>query len=270
MGYGSDRERFEQWWPADYHLVGKDILRFHAVYWPAMLMAAGEAPPKCVFAHGWLMVGGEKMSKTRLNQIAPGDLVKVFGSDGVRYHFLRDQSFGPDGDFSYEGMVARYNADLANNFGNLASRVLNMAVNYLGGVSPEEREDGPLRDEAVAALEGLTQGMTRLDFSGGFGAVWDLIRATNAYIEDRQPWALHKAGEAGKVAAALGDCLEALRLVCLLASPLIPRAAGELWRRLGLEGGPEDQRLPEAAAWGSMPAGLRLERGQALFPRLEG
>ncbi|HEV7863762.1 MAG TPA: methionine--tRNA ligase, partial [Acidimicrobiia bacterium] len=119
MGYGSDRERFEHFWPVDYHLVGKDILRFHAVYWPAMLMAAGEAPPKCVFAHGWLLVGGEKMSKTRLNQIAPGDLVATFGSDGVRYHFLRDQNFGPDGDFSYEAMVARFNADLANNFGNL-------------------------------------------------------------------------------------------------------------------------------------------------------
>jgi methionyl-tRNA synthetase len=269
MGYGSDRARFERLWPVDYHLVGKDILRFHAVYWPAMLMAAGEAPPKCVFAHGWLLVSGEKMSKTKLNQIAPADLVATFGSDGFRYHFLRDQSFGPDGDFSYEAMVARYNADLANNFGNLASRVLNMAVNYLEATSPAEREDGPLRDAAQAAFEGLTAAMTRLDFGGGFGAVWDLIRATNAYIEDRQPWARHKAGETGKVAAVLGDCLEALRLICLLASPLIPNAARELWRRLGLPGRPEDQRLPEAAAWGSMPAGLRLERGPALFPRLE-
>ncbi|MGH9268001.1 MAG: class I tRNA ligase family protein, partial [Acidimicrobiales bacterium] len=148
MGYGSDRERFEHLWPVDYHLVGKDILRFHAVYWPAMLMAAGEAPPKCVFAHGWLLVGGEKMSKTRLNQIHPADLVATFGSDGFRYHFMRDQSFGPDGDFSYEAMVARYNADLANNFGNLANRVLTMAASYLGGVSPDTREDGPLRRQA--------------------------------------------------------------------------------------------------------------------------
>src|SRR5207245_1400089 len=161
-----------------------------AVYWPAMLMAAGEAPPKCVFAYGWLMVGGEKMSKTRLNQIAPGGLVTTFGSDGVRYHFLRDQNFGPDGDYSYEAMVASYNADLG-------------------------------------------------------------------------PWALPKAGDSAAVAAALGDCLETLRIVTLLASPLIPDAAGELWRRLGLPGSPEDQRLPGAAAWGGMPAGLPLERGPA-------
>ena len=132
----TDPERFAYRWPVDYHLIGKDILRFHAVYWPAMLMAAGLPLPECVFAHGYLLVGGEKMSKTSLNQIAPADLVAEFGIDGFRYHFLTDQRFGPDGDFSYEGMVARYNADLANNFGNLANRVLNMAVNYCGGVVP--------------------------------------------------------------------------------------------------------------------------------------
>ncbi len=133
VGYATDDARFAKWWPVDYHLVGKDILRFHAVYWPAMLMAAGLEPPRCVFAHGWLLVGGEKMSKTRLNQIAPADLVADFGVDGFRYHFMADQRFGPDGDFSYEAMVQRYNADLANNFGNLANRVLNMAMNYCGG-----------------------------------------------------------------------------------------------------------------------------------------
>jgi methionyl-tRNA synthetase len=270
MGYGSDRERFEHWWPVNYHLVGKDILRFHAVYWPAMLMAAGEAPPQCVFAHGWLLVGGEKMSKTRLNQIHPADLVTTFGSDGFRYHFMRDQSFGPDGDFSYEAMVARYNADLANNFGNLANRVLTMADNYLEGVSPDTREDGPLRQQAETTLPTMEAAMTRLDFSNAFGAVWDLIRTANAYIEDRQPWALNKAGDSAAVAAVLGDCLEALRLVALLASPLIPRASAELWRRLGLPARPEDQRLPEVATWGQMPAGVALERGSPLFPRLEG
>jgi methionyl-tRNA synthetase len=235
-----------------------------------MLMAAGEAPPKTVFAHGWLLVGGEKMSKTKLNQIAPADLVATFGSDGFRYHFMRDQAFGPDGDFSYEAMVARYNADLANNFGNLASRVLNMAVNYVGGVAPAEREDGPLREQAGAAYETLATAMEKLDFTAGFGAVWDLIRNANAYIEDRQPWALNKAGETAQVAAVLGDCLEVLRLVALLASPLIPRASAELWRRLGLPGRPEDQRLPEGAAWGLMPAGSTLEKAAPLFPRLEG
>ena len=161
VGYATDDTRFAKWWPVDYHLVGKDILRFHAVYWPAMLMAAGLEPPRCVFAHGWLLVGGEKMSKTRLNQIAPADLVADFGVDGFRYHFMVDQRFGPDGDFSYEAMVQRYNADLANNFGNLANRVLNMAVNYCGGVVPETRADGPLREVAAHTFTGLSDALTQ-------------------------------------------------------------------------------------------------------------
>jgi methionyl-tRNA synthetase len=269
VGYGEDPARFARYWPADYHLIGKDILRFHAVYWPAMLMSAGLEPPKCVFAHGWLLVGGAKMSKTALNQIAPADLVADFGVDGFRYHFMVDQRFGPDGDFSYEAMVNRYNADLANNFGNLANRVLNMAVNYCGGVVPDAREDGPLVDTAAETFTRMTAAMEQLDFSGAFGAVWELIRATNSYIEDRQPWALNKAGDATKTAAVLGDCLEALRIVALLASPLIPNATQELWHRLGQEGRPEDERLPDAAAWGRLPAGNRLDKGAPLFPRLE-
>lgn len=269
VGYPNDRERFDRYWPANYHLIGKDILRQHAVYWPAMLLAAGEAPPQTVFAHGYLLVGGDKMSKTRANQIAPADLVADFGVDGFRYHFLADQRFGPDGDFSYEAMVARYNADLANNFGNLANRVLNMAVNYCDGVVPATRADGPLVEQAATAFATLTARLEELDYSGGFGAVWELIRNTNSYIEEQQPWALHKAGDTAAVAAVLGDCLESLRVVALLASPLIPRAAGELWRRLGLPGTPEEQRLPEAAAWGGLPAGAPLDKGAPLFPRIE-
>jgi methionyl-tRNA synthetase len=267
IGYGVDDERFERFWPADYHLIGKDILRFHAVYWPAMLMAGGLEPPKCVFAHGWLLVGGEKMSKTRANQIFPHDLVEEFGVDGYRYHFMADQRFGPDGDFSYESMVTRYNADLANNFGNLASRVLNMAVNYCGGVVPEPRADGPLREQAAAAFTGIDTAFAKLDFAGGLGALWDLIRATNAYIEDHAPWALNKAGDTQATAEVLGDCLEVLRIVALLASPVIPNACAELWRRLGLADTPEDQRLPAAAGWGQLPSGNTLDKGTPLFPR---
>lgn len=269
VGYGSEPERFARYWPVDYHLIGKDILRFHAVYWPAMLMAADLPLPKCVFAHGFLLVGGKKMSKTGLTQIHPADLVEAFGVDAYRYHFLRDQQFGPDGEFSYEAMVARYNADLANNFGNLANRVLTMSSNYLGGVSPSAREDGVLSDVAGEAFERLTEQMGRLDFAAGFGAVWDLIGATNAFIEDRRPWDLHKSGQVDKTAEVLGDCLEALRIVALLSAPLVPGAATELWRRLGLPGTPEDQRLPEAAAWGGLAGGLKLERGDPLFPRID-
>ncbi|MDQ1511402.1 MAG: methionyl-tRNA synthetase, partial [Actinomycetota bacterium] len=250
-------------------LIGKDILRQHAVYWPAMLMSAGIEPPKCVFAHGWLLVSGEKMAKTRANQVAPAELVADFGVDGFRYHFMADQRFGPDGDFSYEAMVQRYNSDLANNFGNLANRVLNMAVNYCGSVVPDGRENGPLVDAAASAYTGLSDALERLDFASGFAAVWDLIRATNSFIEDRAPWALNKAGDTDAVARVIGDCLESLRIVALLTSPVIPNAAGELWRRLGLSGRPEDQRVPAAAAWGQLPAGSKLEKGDPLFPRKE-
>lgn len=270
VGYGTDAETFARYWPADYHVIGKDILRFHAVYWPAMLMSAGLALPKCVFAHGWLLVGGEKMSKTRANQIAPSDLVATFGVDGLRYHLLVDQRFGPDGDISYEAMVARYNSDLANNFGNLANRVLNMAVSYCGGLAPDAREDGPLAETARTAFAAQAAAFDRLDLSSAFDAVWGLIGAVNAYIEDRRPWALHKAGDRA-VEAVLGDCLEALRIVALLAGPAIPLASAELWRRLGLPGGPDTQRLPAAAVWGSgANPGAPLTKGPALFPRLEG
>ncbi|HEV3451105.1 MAG TPA: methionine--tRNA ligase [Acidimicrobiia bacterium] len=269
VGYGEDRARFDRYWPTVHHLVGKDILRFHAVYWPAMLLAAGETPPQCVFAHGFLLVGGEKMSKTALNQIAPAELVADFGADGFRYHFLADQRFGPDGDFSYEAMVARYNADLANNFGNLANRVLNMTASYCDGVAPAARADGPLVDATRRAFDGMQAGMDRLDYAAGLASVWDLIRAANSYIEAEEPWRLHRSGDTAATAAVLGDCLEALRVVALLASPAIPRASAELWRRLGLPGRPEDERLPEAAAWGRGPAGTTLDKGEPLFPRLE-
>jgi methionyl-tRNA synthetase len=269
VGYGTDRAQFDRYWPADYHIIGKDILRFHAVYWPAMLMAAGEAPPKHVFAHGFLLVGGEKMSKTAFNQISPNDLVADFGTDGLRYHFLADVRFGADGDFSHEAMVARYNADLANNFGNLASRVLNMATSYCDAIAPTERAGGPLVAACARAFDEVTRHMDRLDYSAAYFHLWELIRAANSYIEELEPWKLHKAGEADAVAGVLGDCLETLRVVALLASPAIPGASAELWRRLGLDGTPEDQRLPEAAAWGRGPFGTTLEKGDALFPRIE-
>jgi methionyl-tRNA synthetase len=269
-GYGTDPDRFARWWPADVHLIGKDILRFHAVYWPAMLMAADLAPPRQVFAHGFLLVGGEKMSKTRLNQIAPADLVATFGVDGYRWHFLADQRFGPDGDFSYEAMVARYNSDLANGLGNLAARVLNMATSYLAGRAPGHREDGPLAERAAATAEAAAAAFAALDFAGACFAVQELVRAANAYIEDRRPWERHRDGDAVGVAAILGDCLEALRIVALLASPVIPGAGAELWRRLGLPGTPGDQRVPAAAAWGAGPAAVApLRKGPSLFPRVE-
>lgn len=263
-GYGSDDEAFQQWWPG-VHLIGKDILRFHCVYWPAMLMSAGLQPPQRVHVHGFLLVGGEKMSKTALNQIAPGDLVEEFGSDGVRHHFLHDQPFGPDGDFSHEGMVARYNADLANNLGNLLSRVATVVGRKCGGVGPAPRPESPLAGVVARAVAESSAAWERVAPSEALDATWRIIRETNAALETAEPW---KAEPGPGVDGVLGDALEALRVVAVLASPAVPTAAAEVWRRIGLEGLPSEALLPESVQWGGYPGGLTVSTGAPLFPRL--
>ncbi len=265
VGYGDDPQRFAAWWPSVHHLIGKDILRFHCVYWPALLMAAGIDPPKRIAVHGFLLVGGEKMSKTALNQIAPSDLVSTFGVDGYRYHFLRDQAFGPDGDFSYEGMAGRYNADLANNLGNLLARVSAVVERKCGGIGPAPNPDsalGPIADDVYRAA---ASGWDRIAPSEALEATWRLVRDTNAALEAAEPW---KAEPGPAVEAVLGDALEVLRIVAVLASPALTRASQEIWRRIGLPGQVTEQRLPEAATWGGYPGGLPVERGTPLFPRI--
>jgi methionyl-tRNA synthetase len=262
-GYGSDADQFAKWWPGN-HIIGKDILRFHCVYWPAMLLSAGLEPPAHVFVHGFLLVGGEKMSKTRLNQIAPADLVDDFGVDGFRYHFLRDAAFGPDGDFSYEGFVARFNADLANNFGNLLARVATVVAKQCGGVGPAPRAHSPLVEVAARVYDDAAAAWARVAPSDALDATWRLIRETNALLEATEPW---KASPGPEVDGVLGDALEALRIVSVLASPAIPAASAEAWRRIGLPGSPLDQRLPDAARWGGYPGGVPVEKGAPLFPR---
>jgi methionyl-tRNA synthetase len=269
VGYGSDGERFDTWWPAVHHVIGKDILRFHCVYWPAMLMAAGEAPPAHVHVHGFLLVGGEKMSKTAFNQIAPADLVADFGVDGTRYHFLRDQQFGPDGEFSYEGMVARYNADLANNLGNLLSRVATVVAKQCAGVGSAPAAGSALAAVAASAVVAATAAWDRVAPSDALEATWRLVRETNAALEAAQPW---KMAPGPELDAVMGDALEALRILALLASPAIPASAEEIWRRIGLSqsvGPLAEQRLPQAAVWGGYPGGLPVEKGPPLFPRIK-
>jgi methionyl-tRNA synthetase len=266
VGYGADRARFDRYWPEAHHIIGKEIIRFHCVWWPAMLLAAGELPPKRVQVHGWLLVGGEKMSKTGLNQIAPGDLVADFGVDATRHHFLRDIAFGNDGDFSYEGMVARYNADLANNLGNLLSRVATVVDKKCGGIGPAPVPDSPLAAVAVEAYAAAADAWDRFQPAEALEATWRLIREANAHLETNEPW---KAEPGPVVDGVLGDALEVLRLVAVLASPAIPGACRELWRRIGLEGTPEEQRLPESAVWGGYPGGLAVEKGAPLFPRIQ-
>jgi methionyl-tRNA synthetase len=263
-GYGTDEGRFALQWPA-IHIIGKDILRFHCVYWPAMLLAAGLEPPESVYVHGYLLVGGEKMSKTRLNQIAPADLVADFGVDGYRYHFLRDQPFAPDGEFSYEGMVARYNADLANNLGNLLSRVATVVGQKCGGIGPAPSDSGPLARAAERAYREAADAWEGVAPSAALEATWRLIREANAYLEAEEPW---KADPGPAVDRVLGDALEVLRIVAVLASPAIPSASREIWRRLGLDGAPDEGRVPASAAWGGYPGGLPVATGEPLFPRI--
>jgi methionyl-tRNA synthetase len=265
VGYGSDPDRFEKWWPHVRHLIGKDILRFHCVYWPAMLLAAGENPPANINVHGYLLVGGEKMSKTKLNQIFPADLVEEFGVDGYRYHFLRDTAFGPDGDFSYEAMVARYNSDLANNLGNLLSRVATVVAKKCDGIGPAPRPDSPLAEVAAAVVAEATEAWAAVQPSAALEATWRLIRQANALLEATEPW---KAEPGPEVDGVLGDAIEVLRLVAVLASPALTRSPAQIWSRIGLDGTPTDRPLTEVCAWGGYPGGLAVTKGDPLFPRL--
>jgi methionyl-tRNA synthetase len=267
VGFGRDDDRFQHWWPHVHHVIGKDILRFHCVYWPAMLIAAGLAPPSQVNVHGYLLLGGKKLAKSGLTQIAPADLIGDLGVDAFRYHFLRDVSFGPDSDFSYEAMVTRYNTDLANNLGNLLSRVVTVVERKCDGVAPAPAGGSRLAALAAKSYEEAAQAWDRFQPSAALDATWRLVRETNAYLEQHEPWKL-EAGSA-EVAAVLGDALEVLRITAILASPALTRASGKLWQAIGLEGSPTDQRLPEAAAWGGYPGGAKLERSDPLFPRVE-
>lgn len=263
-GYGVDDERFDKWWPVDHHLIGKDILRFHAVFWPAMLMSAGLEPPRNISAHGWLLVGGEKMSKTRLNQLFPADMAAEYTVDGFRYYLLRETAFGQDGDLSHEQITQRYNVDLANNFGNLLARVATVVQKKCGGIGPSPTIESPLRHKAVDVVETCTAAWAAVRPSDALEAVWSLLRETNAMLEQHEPW---KAEPGPAVDAVMGNALEVLRLASILASPAIPNAAQAAWERIGMPGKVSDQRLPVAGEWGGYPGGLKVQKGDPLFPR---
>ena len=273
-GWDADLERFERIWPVDYHFVGKDILRFHAVIWPAILMAAGLELPMTVQAHGWLLVGGEKMSKTRLTGIAPSELVEPFGSDAFRYFFQREIAFGQDGNFSWEGMVERYNADLANGLGNLASRVTAMVERYRDGVLPAPVSEGApeasVREAAERAYEEASQALRGdLAFERALAAIWRFVAAANGYISERKPWDLAKAGDDDALDTVLYTGAEALRVAALLVAPWLTKAAPKLWAALGVPGDLARAELPQALAWGGLPAGVRVTKAPSLFPRLD-
>jgi methionyl-tRNA synthetase len=281
VGYGSqdpaDAVRFERFWPADVHFVGKDIIRFHCVIWPAMLMAAGLPVPRQVFAHGFLLTKGEKMSKSKGNAVTPASLVERFGVDAYRYYFLRDVQFGADGSISVESMVQRYNGDLANDWGNLCSRLLNMTEKYCEGVVPRRpdaadatSDDVELQAMADALPAVYEAAMVRLDYVGALEAAWNLVKRVNRYIEDSAPWALAKSDETRpRLEAVLYDALEAVRVAALFIAPVMPGTSADVWERLGVG---KDIRavtdLATEAAWGGLEPGSTVTKGDALFPRI--
>ena len=275
----SGASKFAATWPADIHLVGKDILRFHAVIWPAMLMAAGLPLPGQVYAHGWLLVGGEKMSKSKLTGIAPEQIIDHFGVDAFRYYFLRAIQFGNDGSFSWEDMAARYTSELANGLGNLGSRATAMVGKYFDGALPAPaafaNADLALADALLVAVQDADGAYSKLDFTSGIGAVKGFVDAVNLYVTEQEPWALAKRADdpvaRERLATVLYTTCEALRAVAVLHNSVMPRAMGTLWESIGAAeglGAIGDQRIEDVSRWGQLPAGVRVTKGAALFPRL--
>jgi methionyl-tRNA synthetase len=276
IGYGEDQANFDRRWPA-LHIVGKDILRFHAVIWPAMLMAAGLPVPAGVFGHGWLLVGGEKMSKSKLTGIAPNEITDTFGSDAFRYYFSSAITFGQDGSFSWEDLSARYESELANGFGNLASRSLAMIARYFDSAVPAEAEvtpaDAAIHDVVAAAVSQADDAISRIAVHEAVGSVWTIVDALNGYITEQEPWALAKdPAQAGRLATVLYTCAEGLRALAVLLSPVMPEATQRLWTALGAEaalGSLTSQPVRTAGTWGQLPAGTRVSALEPLFPRIE-
>ena len=277
-GYGTDPDRFADLWPADIHLVGKDILRFHAVIWPAMLMAAGLDVPHQVFAHGWLLVGGEKMSKSKATAIAPEVVTSHFGSDAYRYYFTKTIAFGSDGSFSWEHMSAVYTSELANGLGNLASRVTAMVAKYFDGVLPEPAADSEaehaLAETLASTVSAADTAIDRVALHEAVGAVADFVSAVNGYLTEQAPWQVAKdtsPQSRARLATILYAAAESLRAVAVLNHAVMPASSQLLWQSLGAAaqlGELADQPLAEAGRWGQLRAGAALTKGAALFPRL--
>ncbi|MFQ5328882.1 MAG: methionine--tRNA ligase [Thermodesulfobacteriota bacterium] len=270
-------------WPADIHLIGKDILRFHAVYWPTFLMAAGLPLPKRVFAHGWWTVEGEKMSKSVGNVVDPNEMVDRFGLDQFRYFLMAGVPFGSDGDFSIKSFIERINSNLANDLGNLLSRTLAMIDKYFEGKIPTLPEDvwragGAVDTAREVQLRQLVEegtgndydaSMEGLRFSLALGKVWDVIGDANRSIEDTAPWNLWKEKKLVKLSVTLYTLAESLRIVAVYLYPFIPHSAQEMWRQLGVEGEISDTTLDEAVRWGGLKEGGAIARGKPLFPKVE-
>ena len=266
LGYPDESGLMATYWPAT-HLIGKEIARFHTLIWPAMLWSAGLAEPQRVFAHGWLLTDGEKMSKSQGNVVDPYNLVEQFGADAVRYFLFREASFGSDFSISFEKLRGRHNSDLGNDLGNLLRRSLAMLSKYRNGLVPAASESRLGERFADIGIQ-VHEHVMAMRFREALDTIWELITALNREIDERKPWDLYKYERGVELDALLYDLCEGLRFTAILLHPFMPSKATEMWTQLGLAGTPA-VRWPEALRWGALAAGTQTAPGDALFPRLE-
>jgi len=274
LGYGEEGSNFDKFWPADVQLIGKDILRFHTIYWPIFLMALDLPLPKTVFGHGWLMLQDGKMSKSKGNAVDPRVLAGRYSSDALRYFLLREIPFGQDGIFSLENFIVRINTDLANDLGNLVSRTLTMAERYFEGVLPEPVENGEASDadlktlalETPAAVEVY---MDQLKTSDALAELWKLVRRSNKYIDENMPWNLAKdPAKKERLGTVIYNLIESIRFIAVILQPFMPRSPQTIWEQIGLKDEKKLQSWSSLKNWGEIKPGIKVERGDDLFPRL--